>query len=222
MQPANVYSDSFAIPGVVRNSSYYRARYYDQSVGRFLSEDPIGFDGGDNSYSYSQNDPIDESDPDGLSPKGRDKWYGYNDPDFHKWFHRCWKQAGDPDANKSEVQDAFDEWVRRGQPRGGKCWNGPQGPKNCGCNQRTNFEYQMDEQSNRYNQHFWEDVLIGDITAGTVAIAGAVGLLDACIGGGAARPPAPPVRPPAPPIPIRPPAPPVPKPTPPLPLPKAA
>ncbi|HEY2973223.1 MAG TPA: RHS repeat-associated core domain-containing protein, partial [Pyrinomonadaceae bacterium] len=45
---------------------YYRARWYDPQVGRFLSEDPIGFDGGMNWYSYVENDPIDYSDPSGL------------------------------------------------------------------------------------------------------------------------------------------------------------
>jgi len=45
---------------------YYRARYYDPAVGRFLSEDPIGFDGGNNFYAYVENDPIDWADPFGL------------------------------------------------------------------------------------------------------------------------------------------------------------
>src|SRR4029077_8181132 len=31
---------------------YYRARYYDQNAGRFISEDPLGTDGGPNSYRY--------------------------------------------------------------------------------------------------------------------------------------------------------------------------
>jgi RHS repeat-associated protein len=35
------------------NLYYYRARYYDSAAGRFLSEDPIGFGGGDvNLYAY--------------------------------------------------------------------------------------------------------------------------------------------------------------------------
>ena len=36
---------------------YYRARYYDPNVGRFLSEDPSEFDGGINFYAYVGNDP---------------------------------------------------------------------------------------------------------------------------------------------------------------------
>ena len=46
---------------------YMRARYYDPSVGRFISEDPIGFAGGDvNFYAYVLNDPINAIDPSGL------------------------------------------------------------------------------------------------------------------------------------------------------------
>jgi RHS repeat-associated protein len=50
------------------NGLYYmRARYYDPEVGRFISEDPIGFAGGDvNLYGYVQNDPVNFIDPDGL------------------------------------------------------------------------------------------------------------------------------------------------------------
>ena len=37
---------------------YYRARYYDPAPGRFLSEDPIGINGGINFYSYVANSAI--------------------------------------------------------------------------------------------------------------------------------------------------------------------
>jgi len=57
-------------PGT-RNSgetSYYRARYYDPSAGRFTNEDPIGFNAGINSYEYSLNNPNNLTDPTGFNP----------------------------------------------------------------------------------------------------------------------------------------------------------
>ncbi|MCX5719089.1 MAG: hypothetical protein NT055_03830, partial [Nitrospirae bacterium] len=50
---------------------FYRARYYDAEVGRFISEDSIGFRGGDvNFYAYTANNPVNRKDPKGLN------WYG--------------------------------------------------------------------------------------------------------------------------------------------------
>jgi RHS repeat-associated protein len=49
---------------------YYRARYYHPRLQRFITEDPIGFAGGDiNLYGYVGNNPVNESDPLG--------YYGY-------------------------------------------------------------------------------------------------------------------------------------------------
>jgi RHS repeat-associated protein len=46
---------------------FYRARYYDPKVGRFLTADPIGFEGGDiNFYAYVANNPVNRTDPLGL------------------------------------------------------------------------------------------------------------------------------------------------------------
>jgi len=46
---------------------YYRARWYDPGVGRFMSEDPIGFAGGEaNVYRYVGNNPQHYTDPLGL------------------------------------------------------------------------------------------------------------------------------------------------------------
>jgi RHS repeat-associated protein len=49
------------------NGFYYmRARYYDPHTGRFISQDPLGFDGGDvNLYIYAANNPIVYLDPNG-------------------------------------------------------------------------------------------------------------------------------------------------------------
>jgi RHS repeat-associated protein len=46
---------------------FYRARYYDAKVGRFITKDPISFAGGDiNLYAYVWNNPANSIDPYGL------------------------------------------------------------------------------------------------------------------------------------------------------------
>jgi RHS repeat-associated protein len=45
---------------------YYRARYYDPGVGRFVSEDPLGLNAGINQYAYVHNSPLLRIDPAGT------------------------------------------------------------------------------------------------------------------------------------------------------------
>jgi len=45
---------------------YYRARYYDNCIGRFLNEDPVSFAGGIDFYQYVGNNPMLRKDPHGL------------------------------------------------------------------------------------------------------------------------------------------------------------
>jgi len=52
------------------NNIYLRARYYDPSVGRFISEDPIR--DGTNWYIYCYNNPIGLIDPFGLAPSPKE------------------------------------------------------------------------------------------------------------------------------------------------------
>ncbi len=52
-------------------SPYYRQRHYDPNPAQFVSEDPLGFDGGDkNLYGYVGNSPVNYTDPTGLIAEG--------------------------------------------------------------------------------------------------------------------------------------------------------
>jgi RHS repeat-associated protein len=54
---------------------YYDARYYDPTLGRFVSEDPIGFAALDtNLYRYTGNNPINYVDPTGLEGLVMEYW----------------------------------------------------------------------------------------------------------------------------------------------------
>jgi RHS repeat-associated protein len=52
--------------------SYFGARYYDASIGRFISRDPLGYIDGPNQYIYCANNPINLIDPYGLSKRDKD------------------------------------------------------------------------------------------------------------------------------------------------------
>jgi RHS repeat-associated protein len=54
----------------VAELQYNRARYYDPSLGRWISQDPISFAAGDaNLYRYVGNGPLDGTDPSGLKER---------------------------------------------------------------------------------------------------------------------------------------------------------
>ncbi len=56
-------------------------RYYNPDTGRFLTRDPIGYEGGVNVYAYTRNNPVNRNDPSGL-----DYFLGWSSDD--------WKGAG--------------------------------------------------------------------------------------------------------------------------------
>jgi RHS repeat-associated protein len=63
---------------------FYRARYYDPVLKRFIAEDPIGLEGGPNSYAYVSANPIGFADPLGLL-FGVDAGESYGDSAAQHW-----------------------------------------------------------------------------------------------------------------------------------------
>ena len=60
---------------------YYRARYYDSMLGRFLTEDPLRFAAGLDFFTYADNAPVLASDPTGLIHQA------WNEPPFDGRLH---------------------------------------------------------------------------------------------------------------------------------------
>lgn len=91
---------------------YYRARWYDPEIGRFLSEDPIGrgakqnpgiITGDLNLYSYVRNSPLKLTDPMGLCWPWEWVFFWYYSSECMKSGQECKKKIFD-DFNKDPIQ----------------------------------------------------------------------------------------------------------------------
>jgi len=62
------YVGKYGVMDEGNNILHMRARYFDADTGKFLSRDPLGFDGGDlNLYAYVKSAPVSHIDPIGLA-----------------------------------------------------------------------------------------------------------------------------------------------------------
>lgn len=85
VQPDFGYAGMLRDPDTTLSLTMFRA--YDPAVGRWLSRDPIGERGGENSYAYVGGNPISRIDPFGLACNGQGCWNTPNE--------RAYAQAGD-------------------------------------------------------------------------------------------------------------------------------
>jgi len=100
---------------------FFRARYGDPSVGKFLSEDEIGNDEGTNLYPYVANNPIRFRDPTGF-----------------------YKLKGFPPDLEQQMRDAIEEAISKLEGDGCNGCAGPNGPKIVDALQRATFVYKPD------------------------------------------------------------------------------
>ena len=113
------------------NGLYYmRARYYDPSVGRFISEDPLGFGGGDvNLYAYVQNNPVNEVDPDGLISPVRPPRARVRNCNGEE-YTACQQKCGAKGVESCKICQTFRV---TGMKDGLTVWGWKDGPMSCSC-----------------------------------------------------------------------------------------
>ena len=162
---------------------YYRARFYDPQLGRFISEDPIGFEGGSNWYGYVENNPVNSNDPSGLEPLPRSRTR--TRPCKPVEMAECAKTCGARGVQSCQISQTF-RIVR--WKEGKALWTWVDGPMSCSCNdcedekipvpvpvrrhlnQPTLDELRMQEESARQMERFWKKVLIGDAAVAAVLL----------------------------------------------------
>ena len=94
------------------NLTLYRA--YNPVLGRWISRDPIGEDGGVNLYGYVQNSPLISTDPDGRLPMTGDLFLNIIrlapllNPDFYRDAERIRREAGRRFPRQENGTDPFD------------------------------------------------------------------------------------------------------------------
>jgi RHS repeat-associated protein len=117
---------------------YLRARYYDPSLGRFISEDPAGLDGGINLYQFSRSNPINRRDPSGkssadlakLCPKGT-TLTNYKEDDDGNESGSC-RPEGGGDHYSQETADAINAVLNGSGAAGGfEAFGGFDGSAQC-------------------------------------------------------------------------------------------
>ena len=78
---------------VETNLNYNYFRDYDPTTGRYVESDPIGLDGGLNTFVYVDSSPMDQTDPRGLLPGSNIRKIDCDDDDARKCMNDCWSKG---------------------------------------------------------------------------------------------------------------------------------
>lgn len=93
--------------------TYYAYRYYDPQLGRWLSRDPIGENGGVNLYEFVGNNSIKNSDLFGLATTSEDSGYITTPVDYMTFEEAREKAQDHKCCNKEKIDDGEQELKRR-------------------------------------------------------------------------------------------------------------
>ncbi|OIR25187.1 RHS repeat-associated core domain-containing protein [Bathymodiolus thermophilus thioautotrophic gill symbiont] len=109
--PKSNYNNSYAYTGRrFDNESglyYYRNRYYQPSLARFISQDPKGYIDGYNLYAYAKNNPLKYTDPFGTTAQQanynyQEEWNNWgNDDDWDNLSDTSYWDDGDDNSSNS-------------------------------------------------------------------------------------------------------------------------
>ena len=112
---------------------YYNVnRWYERGTGRYVRPDPLGLVGGLNSYGYAWQDPVDWTDPLGLSPRPMTPSRRRTVPCGPDQYARCVSTCGSKGVESCRVSQVF-RLVR--SKEGFEVWKWISGPTSCSCNE---------------------------------------------------------------------------------------
>jgi RHS repeat-associated protein len=124
---------------------FYRARYFDPSVGRFLSQDPIRFRSGPNFYSYVFNGPIQWRDPDGKAADWGGILDSYENARNRQDWLNCFARAGYCMKGLQPTRQSLDEMPDQAIINNQAADQSRGHPNNFVSNQRLNQCLRFDE-----------------------------------------------------------------------------